>query len=213
MRERLKKWRLIPMMVMSTERPDLMRRRRFLGAAAAGACLPSGLLFSPALVAQSAPLTPACGKQTARQTAGPFFKPDSPRRVSLVENATRSLKLTVTGLVLSGSCTPVPNALLDFWHADEFGEYDNKGFSYRGHQLADAQGRWRLETILPAEYPGRARHIHVNVQAPGRRVLTTQLYFPEEFGRHDGLYQRSLELKIARKPDLLEGRFDFVVDA
>jgi hypothetical protein len=52
------------------------------------------------------------------------------------------------------------------------------------------------------------------VQAPGKRVLTTQLYFPEEFGHHrDGLYQRSLELKIARKPDLLDGRFDFVVDA
>jgi protocatechuate 3,4-dioxygenase beta subunit len=199
---------------MATERPDLIRRRRFLGAAAAGACLPSGLLFSPALRAQSAPLTPACGKQTARQTAGPFFKPNSPRRVSLIENAAQTTKLVVTGLVLSGSCSPVANALLDFWHADEFGDYDTKGFSYRGHQLTDAQGRWRLETILPAEYPGRARHIHVNVQAPGRRVLTTQLYFPEEFGHHrDGLYQGSLELKIARKQDLLDGRFDFVVDA
>jgi protocatechuate 3,4-dioxygenase beta subunit len=199
---------------MATERPDLIRRRRFLGAAAAGACLPSGVLFSSTLLAQSAPLTPACGKQTARQTAGPFFKPDSPRRASLIENAAQNTKLVVTGLVLSSKCAPVANTLLDFWHADEFGEYDNKGFSYRGHQLTDAQGRWRLETILPAEYPGRARHIHVNVQAPGRRVLTTQLYFPEEFGHHrDGLYQSALELKIARKQDLLDGRFDFVVDA
>jgi protocatechuate 3,4-dioxygenase beta subunit len=199
---------------MATDRPGSIRRRRLLGAAAAGACLPSGLLFSPALLSQSAALTPACGKQTARQTAGPFFKPDSPRRASLIENAAQNTKLVVTGLVLSSKCAPVANTLLDFWHADEFGEYDNKGFSYRGHQLTDAQGRWRLETILPAEYPGRARHIHVNVQAPGRRVLTTQLYFPEEFGHHrDGLYQSALELKIARKQDLLDGRFDFVVDA
>ncbi len=192
---------------MAAERMILLRRR-LLGAVAAGSLLPSTLL------AQSAPLTAACGKQTARQTAGPFFKPDSPRRVSLIENASQNSKLVVTGLVLSAGCQPVANALLDFWHADEFGEYDNKGFSYRGHQLTDAQGRWRLETILPAEYPGRARHIHVNVQAPGRRLLTTQLYFPEEFGHHrDGLYQSSLQMKIDKKDSLLDGRFDFVVDA
>jgi len=193
---------------MTSERTTSLQRRRLLGAAAAGSLLPSTLL------AQSAPLTAACGEQTARQTAGPFFKPDSPRRISLIENASQNSKLVVTGLVLSVSCKPVANALLDFWHADELGEYDNKGFSYRGHQLTDAQGRWRLETIVPGEYPGRARHIHVNVQAPNRRILTTQLYFPEELGHHrDGLYQSSLQLKIDRKESLLDGRFDFVVDA
>jgi protocatechuate 3,4-dioxygenase beta subunit len=46
--------------------------------------------------------------------------------------------------VLSLECKPVANALLDFWQADEFGEYDNKGFRYRGHQVTDAQGYWRL---------------------------------------------------------------------
>jgi protocatechuate 3,4-dioxygenase beta subunit len=194
--------------------PDRMiSRRRLLGAAAACSLLPAGLLPSTVL-AQSAPPTPACGRQTARQTAGPFFKPDSPLRVSLIENASQNSRLVVSGRVLSASCKPVANALLDFWHADELGDYDNQGFGYRGHQFADAQGRWRLETILPAEYPGRARHIHVNVQAPGRRVLTTQLYFPEELGHHrDGLYQSSLQLKIERKEGLLDGRFDFVVEA
>jgi protocatechuate 3,4-dioxygenase beta subunit len=192
---------------MAADRMTSTRRRRLIGAAAACSVLPSTLL------AQSAPLTPACGRQTARQTAGPFFKPDSPRRASLLENASKNSRLVVTGLVLSVSCKPVPNALLDFWHADELGDYDNKGFRYRGHQLTDAQGRWRLETILPAEYPGRARHIHVNVQAPGRQILTTQLYFPGQFGHHDGLYRSSLELKISKKENLLDGRFDFVVDA
>lgn len=181
-----------------------LRRRRLL-AAAAGSLLPGTLL------AQSAPLTPSCGRQTARQTAGPFFKPDSPERKSLLEKSEKSAPLVVSGLVLSANCKPVANALLDFWHADEFGEYDNKGFRCRGHQFADAQGRWRLETILPAEYPGRARHIHVNVQAPGKRILTTQLYFPESFGHHrDGLYRRDLELRMAKAN---EGMFDFVVEA
>ena len=103
------------------------------------------------------------------------------------------------------------NALLEFWHADEFGEYDHKGYRYRGHQHADAQGRYRLETIVPAEYPGRARHIHVKVQAPGRRVLTSQLYFPNQPGnRRDGIYRAELEMKMAQPG---EGVFDFVVDA
>ena len=155
--------------------------------------------------------TPACGKQTARQTAGPFFKPDSPKRISLREKDDTKNVLVVSGVVLSPACKPVANALLDFWHADEFGEYDNKGFHYRGHQFTDAEGRWRLETIVPAEYPGRARHIHVNVQAPGKRILTTQLYFPKSFGHHDdGLYRADLEMRMGGRET---GQFDFVVDA
>ena len=47
---------------------------------------------------------------------------------------------------------------------------------------------WRLDTIVPAEYPGRARHIHVKVQAPRRRLLTTQLYFPGEPGNRRELF-------------------------
>lgn len=148
--------------------------------------------------------------RTLAQTEGPFFKTGTPLRSSLLESGSPG-RLVVTGQVLSAQCRPVANALLEFWHADELGEYDNQGYRYRGHQHADAQGRYRLETILPAEYPGRARHIHVKVQAPGRRVLTTQLYFPNEPGnRRDGIYRPELEMKIARAG---EGAFDFVVDA
>jgi protocatechuate 3,4-dioxygenase beta subunit len=115
-------------------------------------------------------------------------------------------------MVLSAQCKPVANALLDFWHCDEQGDYDNTGFRYRGHLLTDAQGRWRLETIFPAEYPGRARHIHVNAQAPGKRILTTQLYFPGD--KRDGLYRDSLVVRVDQKDaKRVEGKFDFVVDA
>jgi protocatechuate 3,4-dioxygenase beta subunit len=171
-------------------------RRRML---AAGLALP----FAPHALAQS------CAR-TLEQTEGPFFKTSTPLRSSLLEKDSRT-RLVVSGQVLSARCQPVANALLEFWHADEFGEYDNKGYRYRGHQHADAQGRYRLETIVPAEYPGRARHIHVKVQAPGRRVLTSQLYFPNQPGnRRDGIYRAELEMKLA-KPG--EGVFDFVVDA
>jgi protocatechuate 3,4-dioxygenase beta subunit len=155
-------------------------------------------------------LAQTCGVITPRQTEGPFFKTNSPLRNSLIEK-TASSRFVVTGRVLSPDCKPVAKALLDFWHSDEQGEYDNRGFRYRGHQFADPDGRFRLETILPAEYPGRTRHIHVKAQAPNRRVLTTQLYFPNDPGnKRDGLYRPELEMKVAKQG---EATFDFVVDA
>ena len=168
-------------------------RRRVLGAA---------LLVPVEALAQT------CGVVTPRQTEGPFFTPKSPRRGSLLEGGEKT-RVLLTGTVLSAQCKPVPNALLDFWHSDEEGDYDNRGFRYRGHQFADAQGRYRLETIVPAEYPGRTRHIHVKVQAPGKRILTTQMYFPGEPGnRRDGLYRAELEMR-KNGP---QATFDFVVE-
>jgi protocatechuate 3,4-dioxygenase beta subunit len=172
-----------------------MRRREILGAA---------LLIPLEGLAQT------CGVLTPRQTEGPFFTPNSPKRISLAEPGSKAPRFVVTGTVLSAQCKPVPNALLDFWHSDEEGAYDNRGFRYRGHQHADAQGRFRLETIVPAEYPGRTRHIHVKVQAPGKRILTTQLYFAGDPGnRRDGLYRPELEMKNKGSG---EASFDFIVE-
>lgn len=129
----------------------------------------------------------------------------------MFESRSNAPILVVAGMVLSPECKPVADALVDFWHADEFGEYDNKGLRYRGHQFTDAQGRWRLETVFAAEYPGRARHLHVNVQAPGKRILTTQLYFPDD--RRDGLYRDALVIRVDGKDDKrIEGSFNFVVE-
>jgi len=187
-------------------------RRAFLGAAFA---LPF-LSFRRAS-GQPLSLTPACGEsseQTPSQTPGPFYTPDSPRRSSLVEPGSRAERLVVAGLVLSPRCAPVANALLDFWHCDEAGHYDNRGFRYRGHFFTDAKGRYRLETIVPGEYPGRTRHIHVKVQAPGGRILTTQLYFPDEpRNRSDWIYRPELTMQVSRKMGRRAARFDFVVNA
>jgi protocatechuate 3,4-dioxygenase beta subunit len=102
-------------------------------------------------------------------------------------------------------------ALLDFWHCDENGDYDNKGFRYRGHLFTDDAGGFRLETIFPALYPGRARHIHVKVQAPGRGILTTQLYFPGD--ARDGLWRPELTVAMERRAGGRFAAFQFIVDA
>ena len=144
--------------------------------------------------------TPACGDAddvTPSQTEGPYFTPNSPERQSLLESGMKGTRLVVTGAVLSTSCQPVARALVDFWQADDSGEYDNVGYRLRGHQFTDASGRYRLETVVPGLYPGRTRHIHVKVQAPNRPVLTTQLYFPgEPRNQSDGIFSQELLLDI-----------------
>ncbi|HEX2084054.1 MAG TPA: hypothetical protein VHF89_00085 [Solirubrobacteraceae bacterium] len=157
--------------------------------------------------------TPACDdgdEPTVEQTEGPYFSPGSPERRSLVSAGMEGARLTVAGRVLTTACRPVPRALLDFWQADAAGVYDNEGFTLRGHQFTDARGRFRLETVVPGLYPGRTRHLHVKVQAPRGRVLTTQLYFPgeEENGR-DGLYTPELLMAVRGS----RAAFDFVLEA
>jgi len=165
--------------------------------------------------AQERAPTPACGHgedSTPRQMEGPFFRPRSPRRTSLLDTGVGGTRCIVSGLVLSTACQPVEGALLDFWQCDDAGNYDNSGYRLRGHQFTDGSGRYRLETIVPGLYPGRTRHIHVKVQAPSRPVLTTQLYFPNEPGnRDDFLFRPDLLLSISDAGGVQTGRFDFVV--
>lgn len=160
--------------------------------------------------------TPDCddGEETTpSETEGPFFKPRSPRRASLREAGMKGVPLVLTGRVFARNCRPVAGALLDFWHADDEGEYDNEGFRLRGHQFADAQGKYHLETIVPGTYGGRTRHIHVKVQAPQRRVLTTQLYFPgEPRNQSDGLFRSDLLVALKRAADAKQARFHFILD-
>ena len=186
-------------------------RRRFLAAALA---VGAGSVASPSsAIAQGARLapTPECkpGRWTVAQTEGPFYAPGTPLKLNFRSDATGT-PIVLEGQVLGTDCKPLAGAWLDFWHADTAGEYDNAGFRLRGHQVADAQGRYRLETILPALYPGRARHIHVKLRAKeGGRILTTQTYFPGDPGNaRDSLYRPDL---VARRAgDQL--RFDFVLE-
>lgn len=156
--------------------------------------------------------TPPCGDDdaaTPAQTEGPYFTPNSPEKADLAADvARRGTPLVLTGAVVTTGCRPVDRALVDVWHADDGGEYDNDGYRLRGHVFTDAQGRYRFDTIVPGLYPGRTRHYHVKVQAPGGPVLTTQLYFPGEPGNaDDGLYRDELLLEMDRQ----NGAYTFVV--
>jgi len=159
--------------------------------------------------------TPACtdsGEPTPQQMEGPFFRPRSPERASLIEPGLPGTKLLLSGQVLSTTCEPVAGALLEFWHADNSGNYDLEGFRLRGHQYTDREGRYRLETIVPGQYPFRTRHIHVKVQAPRERILTTQLYFPDEpRNQRDFLFKPRLLMAMQDTDTAMTARFDFIL--
>ncbi len=203
--------------------PDETRRRLVRTMLVAPLALALPMAFGDALapgtvVAMPLVPTPACGDDddddpTPRQTEGPYFTPNSPKRTSLLEAGMAGMPLVVTGMVLTRGCQPVANALVDFWQCDDDGNYDNSGYRLRGHQFTDAKGVYRLETIVPGLYPGRTRHIHVKVQAPRQSILTTQLYFPDERRNdRDRIFNRELLLRMADAPRGQQGRFDFVLD-
>ncbi len=161
--------------------------------------------------------TPACDDgdddPTPPQTEGPYYTPDTPQRTSFLEAGITGTRLVVAGTVLATDCTPVAGALVDFWHCDDAGVYDNVGYKLRGHQFTDENGRYTLETIVPGMYPGRTRHIHVKVQAPNQPVLTTQLYFPDEpANARDGLYHPALDMAMQQVGDGRQAAFDFVLN-
>ncbi len=201
-----------------------LTRRRLLALGLAipplGVALTGAESLFDAVGAAAAPLqtTPICDDgddPTSELTEGPYFTSGSPRRRSLLARGVTGTRLTITGYVLTRSCKPVKRAKLDFWQADAAGLYDTSGNRLRGHQFTDAAGRYQLETIVPGLYTGRTKHIHVKVQAPGRSVLTTQLFFPGVSGnRGDRLYESALLLRRWRRVGARRtARFDFVLAA
>jgi len=155
----------------------------------------------------SASLTPSL-------TEGPYYKSGSPEQADLYQNGMAGTKLVITGYVYNTNCQPVANAWLDFWQADANGNYDNSGYTLRGHQYTDANGRFQLTTVVPGLYPGRTEHIHVKVQAPNGQIITSQLFFPGVTQNDsDGIYNANLLLSIQETSDGLQGQYNFVVPA
>jgi protocatechuate 3,4-dioxygenase beta subunit len=158
--------------------------------------------------------TPACGDgdRTEPQTEGPFFEPDSPEKSDFTGDVSQGTRIVLTGSVLTTACEPVGGALLDVWHADADGEYDNEGYRLRGHFFTDDQGAYRLQTIVPANYEGRTKHFHVKVRPPGGRLLTTQLYFPGEArNEEDSIFSPALLMDVRDGASGKDATFTFVV--
>lgn len=128
---------------------------------------------------------------TPEQTEGPYyFDADAIRRDIREDREGARLRLAIR-VRDAGSCEPLPDAVVDVWHADAEGGYsgfdgggDGRGRTdtryLRGAQVTNADGIAEFVTIYPGWYPGRTVHIHAKVHLDARTVLTTQLFFDDE---------------------------------
>lgn len=135
---------------------------------------------------------------TASQTVGPFFSIglDGMCRAEFAPHATVGARVTVRGRVMDGDGRPVPDAVLEIWHADEDGKYDSRvavetrvakgvppGF---GRVATNDEGEFRFTTSKP----GAVREPDATFQAPHLalvlfmrgllRHLVTRIYFSGE---------------------------------
>jgi protocatechuate 3,4-dioxygenase beta subunit len=206
---------------MAESVPLAVSRRRFLRSLAVATAPLAFLMRIRASLAQQKGLveldpTPANGKQlelTPEETAGPFFKPNSPIKNNFREPGVTGTSVKLSGFVLGRKGKPISNALLDFWHADGNGQYDFDGFRCRGHQFAGPDGKYVLETVMPGLYPGRTRHYHVRLQAAHGPILSTQLYFPGEArNATDSLFKPELLLKLRESDQGRVAVYNFVLE-
>lgn len=158
---------------------------------------------------------PTC-EPTADNIEGPFYKAGAPHRATLATARDAGERLVIAGTVLGTNCQPIADAVLDVWHADARGGYDNDGWGMRGRMKTDAKGRWQVSTIVPGRYLNgrryRPTHVHVKLRAPGHRALTTQLYFAgDPYNDGDDFIVPSLIMQHAKRGAVRRAAFDFVL--
>ena len=126
------------------------------------------------------------------KTAGPFPLDRQLDRRDITEGLPgQPLRLGLR--VVDAHCDPVPGASVEIWQCDATGDYsafrDDGGGKdaaagttfLRGTQPATADGIVEFATLYPGWYRGRAVHIHLRVHRAGETVLTSQLFFPDDY--------------------------------
>ncbi len=143
---------------------------------------------------------------TPEKTEGPYYFDPSLIRRDITEGKT-GVPLSLAIGVVDVNCVPVPNLLVDVWHADKDGLYsgysqpggNTRGQTFlRGTQPTDADGIARFDTIYPGWYQGRATHIHFKVRIPDQTYVTSQFAFPEAI--NNAVYATPLYAGRGRNP-------------
>jgi protocatechuate 3,4-dioxygenase, alpha subunit len=134
---------------------------------------------------------------TPSQTVGPYLRiglewldgGDLIKQASVAEIPGR--RVTITGKVIDGNGTLVPDAVLEFWQADANGAFPTLTATREPAQVfrgfaricTDAEGGFTLRTIMPGATEGpngqrQAPHIGVQVAMRGLlKPLYTRVYF------------------------------------
>mgnify|MGYP000333143717 CR=1 FL=1 len=160
---------------------------------------------------------------------GPFYTKNPPeiKNGQLADSNEAGERLIISGRVTNNDCTEyIENAVIDVWHADDSGAYDNTGYKLRGKTKSDNQGYYSFETIKPGKYLNgneyRPSHIHFKITAPGKSTLTTQLYFEGDTSiKNDaaasiesGTYDATDRIiPLSKENGIFKGTWDIALDA
>jgi len=212
---------------------DLSPRRQFLKNAALGtiglAALGTAKASSPAATPED-DLQGDCEPTTLDAYGeGPFYTENPPLLAEgmLADEDEVGTRMIISGRVRDFGCTEIlPDTIIDVWHANDAGDYDNQGYNLRGKLMSNEQGFYLFETIYPGKYLNgaafRPAHIHFKITPPGFPTLTTQLYFEGDpdldtdfassitSGQFDATQRRIVLLE--NDQGVLEGTWDIVID-
>lgn len=202
--------------------PHYPNRRRFLGACATW-CAGFAAMWFP-VSAFGCANKKQC-KPTEDNIEGPYYRGGAPWKTHLVPKGEGGVPLEISGVVYAADCkTPLANCLVDVWHADAKGSYDNDGVDdppkqttkYRGRMRTNAKGEYRYTTVVPGRYLNgptyRPSHIHYKVEAKGHEPLTTQLYFAgDPYIKGDAFVRASLVISLYSHGKGKKGVFNIVL--
>lgn len=122
---------------------------------------------------------------TTTDILGPYYRPGAPLKADLVQAGTAGEILHFGGTIFDkDGKTAVRDALVEIWHCNEHGEYDNTSddYIYRAACKTGKDGKYAFRTILPVAYSvsatsSRPAHIHMRISGTGQQDLVTQIYF------------------------------------
>ncbi|MFE4078565.1 catechol 1,2-dioxygenase [Paenarthrobacter sp. YIM B13468] len=175
---------------------------------------------------------------------GPYYVPGSPvlhTPAALPKREDEAgTPLLFQGRVTNVAGKALPGAHVEIWHADDAGYYSQFApgipeWNLRGTVVADNDGNYQINTLLPAPYQiptdgacgqliaaagwhaWRPAHLHLKVSAPGHELITTQLYFTADEHLSDDIAsavkpELILDPKLATSGNGKEVSYDFVLD-
>jgi protocatechuate 3,4-dioxygenase beta subunit len=160
-------------------------------------------------------------------TIGPFFP------ASFVEGnddlthyrggTARGQHIVLSGRVLQEGGDPTRNTILEIWQPDANGIFScfegaDPGFAGWGRARTDADGRYKIRTVVPGAYGDRCPHANLMVLAIGltRRLVTTVFFADDPNSVRDPVLDcvkdpAARKRLFAKRENVGEYRFDLIL--
>ena len=126
------------------------------------------------------------------------YREGAPERYWLYPLGEPGERFWMPGAVKGMDGQPIQGAKVEFWVANDAGEYSQDDFAGRGWQSTDESGSYQLHCVRPGpEGEKKAPYLNVRVSAPEHETLNTRLFFEDDiYNRFDPGFQKERELEL-----------------